>query len=217
MDVVYLTERANQKVVDDPKTVLNKRVDYLMNGAEHKLYLKDNNYRPTNEIIMYFPHQAIQAMMTKNVVKKYVYLILYSQEEGSKLDRYEEPYIWNDHDFDKVKGLTKQEIVFHKKYKQLQIYGLYTFDSDADAKVFFRAFLIGVNCAENTVFLFSKRKIDTFSSYMEYMKDRDRSIEPEPESEPEPDPEPEPEDEYEVEEDPEELEEDDDFAPYESD
>lgn len=209
METVFLTEQANQKVIDNPNIILNKRVDYLTNNTEHKLFIKDNNGRPTQEFIMYFPHEAIQAMMTKTVVKKYVYLILYTQEPGSNLDRFEEPYIWNDHDFDKTKGLTKQQLVFNKKYKKLKIYNLYSFDSDEDAKVFFRAFLSGVNCTKDTVFMFSKREITIFDNYMNYMRDRDGHQESEDEIEDE-----EENEDDDIDDDTEIVEE---FAPYESD
>ena len=174
MDLIFLTEQANQRVRDDAKTVLNKRIDYLLNPVEHGLFLKDNYHRPTAELVLYFPHAAIQAMSAKEVIKKWVYLILYTQDPGSKLDRYEEPYIWNDHDFDVSKGLNKKEIAFHRMYKKLKIYQLYSFDSDSDAKAFFRRFLAGVNCSEDTFFMFAKRRVEKFNNYQAYMRDRDR-------------------------------------------
>lgn len=205
MDTVFLTEQANQKVVGDPSKVLNKRIDYLVNAAQQKrLYLKDNFGRPTQEIVYYFPSAAIQTMLQRDIVKKWVYLILYTQDPESKLDRYEDPTIYNDHDFDCVKGLTKQEKAFHKAYKNLKIYQLYCFDSDNDAREFFKMFLVGVNCSDDTIFFFAKRRIDKFDNYQAYMRDRD-------------------EDELESDSDPEQQpvasEEDDDDAPqaYESD
>jgi hypothetical protein len=126
---------------------------------------------------MYFPRNAIECMVKNQVVKNCIYMILYTQEEGSVLDRTEEPFIWNDHDFDRVKGLQKREILFFKMYKQFKIYQLYSFDSDEDAKLFFKAFLMNVNCSNDTIFFFAKRKVDVFTSYKQYMQDRDDCIE----------------------------------------
>lgn len=191
MDTVFLTEQANQKVVGEPSKVLNKRIDYLVNSVQQRLYLKDNFGRPTPEIVYYFPSAAIQAMLQRDIVKKWVYLILYTIDPESKLDRYEDPTIYNDHDFDRIKGLTKQEKAFHNAYKNLKIYQLYCFDSDNDAREFFKKFLIGVNCSDDTIFFFAKRRIDKFDNYQAYMRDRDEDDDPEsdepeaPEEEPE--------------------------------
>jgi len=137
MDTVFLIENANQRVVDDT-TVLNKRIDHLLNHSEKGLYMKDNNYRPTQEFVYYFPSSAIQSMSQRNIIKKWVYMILYTQEKGSVIDRFEDPIILNDHDADRIKSHSKEEKKFYRKYKQFRIYGLYAFDKDDDAKIFFR-------------------------------------------------------------------------------
>jgi len=174
MDTVFLTEQADQKVVGEPAKVLNKRIDYLVNAAQEQgLYLKDNFGRPTPELVYYFPHSAIQAMSQRDIIKKWIYLILYTQDPGSTLDRYEDPVIYNDHDFDRSKGLNKQEKAFRTAYKKLKIYQLYCFDSDTDARDFFKRFLIGVNCSSDTVFFFAKRRVEKFDNYGAYMRDRD--------------------------------------------
>lgn len=177
MDTVFLTEQANQRVLGDKTKIINKRVDYLVNNVERGVYLKDNFKRPTEEIVYYFPHNAIQAMMERNIINDYIYMILYTQEPGATLDRYEEPAIFNDHQFDKIKGISKDQKEFIKQYTKMKIYQLYKFDSDEDAKEFFRKFLVGVSCSEDTVFFFAKRQVDKFDNYQAYMRDRDDAIE----------------------------------------
>lgn len=171
MDILYVTKGTGTNNKDVVK------LDIQIDEKQYENECKDE--LPKRHVGYYVPSKAIENMKAGFMDREIVYIILSYYYGGDTRSIDETIYIWDEKYFDIDGDISDELQELIKLVNNSTIEGLYYFDTENDAKEYFKYFLLLNDKNPNIHYMFTKRFIKKIDNYEEYIEAKNNILEEE--------------------------------------